>query len=153
MSISHVPADTRPANKLVASVEPVGARSARDALAGTYFAEAAAVPYGLPHFPHPCGSQAGSYKGWRLKFVPIFALPIFLSACSLGPDYQRPALNTPAQFKQIEGWKSAVPGDAFARGVWWELYGDAELNALVARLNVSNQNLAAAEAQYRQARA
>ena len=35
----------------------------------------------------------------------------------------------------------------------WRLYGDAELDALVARLNVSNQNVAAAEAQFRQARA
>lgn len=76
-----------------------------------------------------------------------------LSGCMLGPDYQRPELATPAQFKQIAGWKAASPGDALERGAWWELYGDAELNALVERLQLSNQNLAAAEAQYRQARA
>jgi NodT family efflux transporter outer membrane factor (OMF) lipoprotein len=76
-----------------------------------------------------------------------------LSGCMLGPDYQRPELAAPMQFKQIEGWKAASPGDALERGAWWELYGDAELNALVERLQLSNQNLAAAEAQYRQARA
>lgn len=76
-----------------------------------------------------------------------------LSGCTLGPDYQRPALQTPAQFKQIEGWTLAAPGDVLERGSWWQLYGDQELNALVARLNVSNQNLAASEAQFRQARA
>lgn len=76
-----------------------------------------------------------------------------LSACAIGPDYQRPQLQTPAQFKQIEGWTQAKPGDVLERGSWWQLYGDAELNALVERLNISNQNLAASEAQYRQARA
>ncbi|HBX57191.1 efflux transporter outer membrane subunit [Pseudomonas sp. UBA2684] len=83
----------------------------------------------------------------------LIALSLALSACAIGPDYQRPQLATPAQFKQIEGWTVAVPSDALARGAWWELYGDGELNALVGRLNVSNQNLAASEAQYRQARA
>ena len=76
-----------------------------------------------------------------------------LGGCTLGPDYQRPELAEPAQFRQVEGWKSAAPADALERGDWWALYGDAELDALVERLHVSNQNLAAAEAQYRQARA
>jgi len=130
MSISH-------------NAKPVGAGHARDALAPS---------------SRLIASRARSYKSLRFtpKTVPgglILALTLSLGACTLGPDYQRPALSTPAQFKQIEGWKSAMPGDAFERGAWWELYGDAELNALVARLNVSNQNLAAAEAQYRQARA
>jgi NodT family efflux transporter outer membrane factor (OMF) lipoprotein len=58
-----------------------------------------------------------------------------------------------AEFKQAEGWKVANPADVLERGDWWRLYGDAALDALVGRLNVSNQNLAAAEAQYRQARA
>ncbi|WP_341305290.1 efflux transporter outer membrane subunit [Pseudomonas sp. TMP25] len=83
----------------------------------------------------------------------LLALSVALSACALGPDYQRPHLQTPPQFKQIEGWTQATPGDALERGNWWQLYGDAELNALVERLNISNQNLAASEAQYRQARA
>jgi len=76
-----------------------------------------------------------------------------LGGCALGPDYQRPELAAPAQFKQVEGWKAAAPADVLERGNWWALYGDAELNALAERLQLSNQNLAAAEAQYRQARA
>jgi NodT family efflux transporter outer membrane factor (OMF) lipoprotein len=83
----------------------------------------------------------------------LLALSLALSACAIGPDYQRPELQIPTQFKQIEGWTQAQPGDVLERGSWWQLYGDAELNALVGRLNVSNQNLAASEAQYRQARA
>ena len=87
------------------------------------------------------------------RFPTLLAFSLALSACAIGPDYQRPPLQTPAQFKQIEGWTQARPGDVLERGSWWQLYGDAELNALVERLNLSNQNLAASEAQYRQARA
>ncbi|WP_172149769.1 efflux transporter outer membrane subunit [Pseudomonas tumuqii] len=83
----------------------------------------------------------------------LLALSLTLGACAIGPDYQRPPLATAVQFKQIEGWTAAVPSDALERGAWWELYGDDELNTLVGRLNLSNQNLAASEAQYRQARA
>jgi len=76
-----------------------------------------------------------------------------LSACTLSPDYHRPELSTPAQYKQAEGWTQAKPSDAIARGAWWEVYGDAGLNALVEELNRSNQTVAQSEAQYRQAQA
>lgn len=88
-----------------------------------------------------------------LRPLALLAMALSLSACTLGPDYQRPDVPMAAEFKQAEGWKVAAPADALQRGEWWTLYGDAELNSLVGRLNVSNQNLAAAEAQYRQARA
>lgn len=88
-----------------------------------------------------------------LRPLAVIVMTLALGACTLGPDYQRPPLPDAHAFKQAEGWKSAAPADALQRGDWWRLYGDAELDALVSRLNVSNQNLAVAEAQYRQARA
>ncbi|MCQ4267712.1 efflux transporter outer membrane subunit [Pseudomonas phenolilytica] len=88
-----------------------------------------------------------------LRPLAMIVMSLALGACTLGPDYQRPPLPDAHAFKQAEGWKSAAPADALQRGDWWKLYGDAELDALVSRLNVSNQNLAVAEAQYRQARA
>ena len=88
-----------------------------------------------------------------LRPLAVIVMSLALGACTLGPDYQRPQLPDAHAFKQAEGWKSAAPADALQRGDWWQLYGDAELDALVSRLNVSNQNLAVAEAQYRQARA
>ncbi|WP_443192056.1 efflux transporter outer membrane subunit [Pseudomonas indica] len=78
---------------------------------------------------------------------------VLLAGCTLGPDYQRPELTVPAQYRETEGWKPAKPADAVERGAWWSLYGDAELDALVQRLNLNNQNVASAEAQYRQAHA
>ena len=88
-----------------------------------------------------------------LRPLAALIMALTLSACTLGPDYQRPDLPTPASFKQAEGWKPATPSDHFLGGTWWQIYQDQPLNELVERLNVSNQNLAVAEAQYRQARA
>lgn len=90
-------------------------------------------------------------RGSRLVGAGLCA--VLLSACTLSPDYHRPALATPAQFKQAEGWTQANPSDAIARGAWWEIYGDSGLNALVDELNRSNQTVAQYEAQYRQAQA
>jgi NodT family efflux transporter outer membrane factor (OMF) lipoprotein len=90
-------------------------------------------------------------RGSRLLSLSLCGL--LLSACAVGPDYQRPALGAPAQFKQAEGWSQAAPSDALARGAWWELYGDSQLNGLVEQLNRDNQTVAQYEAQYRQAQA
>lgn len=85
------------------------------------------------------------------------ALCALLGACAVGPDYQRPELDVGASYKeaqgqqQVEGWKPAQPRDEADRGKWWLVYGDYTLNALVERLNTSNQTIAQAEANYRQA--
>nr|WP_201768335.1 efflux transporter outer membrane subunit [Stutzerimonas azotifigens] len=88
-----------------------------------------------------------------LRPVALVLFALSLGACTLGPNYQRPDLPVAAEFREAEGWKAAAPRDAIERGEWWLLYGDEELSALVGRLNLSNQDLAAAEARYRQARA
>ncbi|MDP0947285.1 RND transporter, partial [Klebsiella pneumoniae] len=76
-----------------------------------------------------------------------------LSACAIGPDYKRPDVTEPVQFKEAQGWRQATPSDSLARGAWWELYGDRQLNDLVVRLNNANQTVAQAEARFRQAQA
>jgi NodT family efflux transporter outer membrane factor (OMF) lipoprotein len=76
-----------------------------------------------------------------------------VSACAVGPDYQRPHTAEIAQYKDAEGWRQASPSDALARGAWWELYGDRQLNGLVEQLNNANQTVAQAEARYRQSQA
>jgi NodT family efflux transporter outer membrane factor (OMF) lipoprotein len=81
------------------------------------------------------------------------ALLLLVSGCTVGPDYVRPSMVSPDAYKELDGWKIAHPRDGLARGPWWEIFGDPELNALEARVSISNQNLAVAEAQYRQARA
>ena len=80
-----------------------------------------------------------------------------LTACAVGPDYQRPTAASPAAFKEAPqaeaGWFPAAPADALDRGPWWQLFGDAELNKLAEHVDISNQNVAAAVAAYAQARA
>jgi NodT family efflux transporter outer membrane factor (OMF) lipoprotein len=84
----------------------------------------------------------------------VAVLVVSLSACTaVGPDYVRPTVVTPDAYKEIDGWRVAQPKDDVIRGTWWEIFADPQLNALIAQINVSNQNLAAAEAQFREARA
>ena len=78
---------------------------------------------------------------------------VMLSACAIGPDYERPQAADPVQYKAAEGWSQDNPSDALIRGAWWELYGDRQLNGLVEKLNSANQTVAQSEAQYRQAQA
>ncbi len=75
---------------------------------------------------------------------------VLLSACAAGPDYQRPTVDTPAAFKELGDWKPAEPREP-AADHWWTAFGDPVLDDLQARLEISNQNLRAAEAAYRQA--
>src|SRR5690606_18015782 len=102
-------------------------------------------------FPRAPKTESGVMNAFALS--PLFVIVALLTGCAIGPDYQRPEVETPAHFRQAEGWKPAAPSDALERGAWCGLYGDPQLNALVSQLNVSHQNLAVAEAQYRQARA
>ena len=83
----------------------------------------------------------------------VVAGATLLTSCAVGPDYQRPAVQTPAAFKEAADWKIAEPRDELARGSWWEIFGDSELNALIGQINLSNQSLKVSAARYRQAQA
>ena len=84
------------------------------------------------------------------------ALAAVLAGCAVGPAYEVPTSAAPAGWKEqktAEGWLPAAPADALDRGEWWKLFGDATLDELAARVQVSNQNIAAAVANYTQAQA
>lgn len=84
------------------------------------------------------------------RFYPLFAL--LLTGCAVGPDYVRPSVEVPAEFKEAAGqWQPAQPQDEAPAGPWWEAFADPLLNELLTRLEQGNQNLRVAEAQYRQA--
>jgi NodT family efflux transporter outer membrane factor (OMF) lipoprotein len=88
-------------------------------------------------------------KGAPGSLIPLIAL----AGCLVGPNYHRPTTPISATFKEAAGWAPAQPSDAADRSDWWTAFGDPTLNALEAKVEVSNQNLAAAEAAYRQAHA
>ena len=78
----------------------------------------------------------------------------------VGPKYQRPSASVPGAYKELpppdaaqaSNWKQAQPNDSAARGKWWEIFNEPQLNALEEQVNISNQNVLAAEAQFRAAR-
>jgi NodT family efflux transporter outer membrane factor (OMF) lipoprotein len=80
---------------------------------------------------------------------PYLLLLLLLAGCTVGPDYKRPEMEVPASYKQYGEWKPAEARDLAPRGDWWLIFGDAELDALMKKVDVSNQTIAAAEAQVR----
>ena len=78
---------------------------------------------------------------------------LFLAGCTVGPRYQRPPVDVPQVYKEAGNWKTAQPNEQSLGGNWWEIFQDPQLNALEQQVNVSNQNLKIAQAQYTQARA
>jgi len=76
----------------------------------------------------------------------------FIAGCaSVGPDYVRPAPVISAEFKELKGWKAATPRDTEPKGEWWRVFEDPELNRLEEQVAVSNETLAADEANFRSA--
>ncbi len=103
-------------------------------------------------------------KGRRLldsvcRLLTAFCL-LFSAACTPGPKYQKPAVSVPAAYKETASnapapdgqWQPSQPKDQTLRGKWWEIFNDPQLNALEEKVDVSNQNLKIAEADFRQAR-
>jgi NodT family efflux transporter outer membrane factor (OMF) lipoprotein len=86
---------------------------------------------------------------------------VLLASCTVGPKYVRPtSVASPAfkepvpdSYKEMTGWKTGQPRDEVTRGKWWEIFGDPDLNALEDQIDLNNQNIAQAEANYRGARA
>jgi NodT family efflux transporter outer membrane factor (OMF) lipoprotein len=76
-----------------------------------------------------------------------------LAACAVGPDYHRPQFATAAGYKESGDWQPSEPNDTLARGPWWKIFNDEELDRLEAQIEISNQNVKAAEAAFEQAQA
>src|SRR5271154_2912618 len=85
---------------------------------------------------------------------------LLLGGCMVGPNYRKPPVPVtpafkeppPESFKETDEWKRSHPNAEALRGNWWEMFGDAQLNALEEKVTVSNQDLKMAEARFRQAR-
>jgi len=91
----------------------------------------------------------------------LFVLPALVAGCNFAPKYDRPPVQTPSAYKELTPlspeltniWKTAQPRDADLRGKWWEVFTNSELNVLEDQVTVSNQNVAAAFANFLSARA
>ena len=91
----------------------------------------------------------------------LLSVALLLQGCVVGPKYNRPPMQAPGTYKEVtpddlkkmDGWKVAQPQDSALHGKWWEIFGYAQLNALEEQVNISNQNVAAAFANFMAARA
>ncbi len=101
--------------------------------------------------PRIFSPAANSRRIRRAGTLGIAAL--LLGGCTVGPNYVRPTTEVPADYKESANFKAAQPSDDIAKGKWWEVYGDMQLNALEEQVTVSNQTLKAAQAQFAEARA
>ncbi|MET3119992.1 NodT family efflux transporter outer membrane factor (OMF) lipoprotein [Undibacterium sp. GrIS 1.8] len=87
--------------------------------------------------------------------IAIAAVLVSLSGCNMAPDYRRPDMALPAQYKESlpANWQFAQPSDDAHKGNWWQQFNDPMLDQLMTGLEASNQNLAIAQARWRQASA
>jgi NodT family efflux transporter outer membrane factor (OMF) lipoprotein len=102
---------------------------------------------------------------FRQPFITLCTLSVavfcaMLAGCNVGPKYIPPTVTapsafkeSPAQFKESDGWTVAQPQDAALRGKWWEIYNQTELNSLEDQLNIDNQNIRQAFENFMEARA
>jgi NodT family efflux transporter outer membrane factor (OMF) lipoprotein len=97
--------------------------------------------------------QAIRHRSWNGQLFVLVAAMLLLAACTVGPKYKAPSVPTPPAYKEMGNWKTAQPSDQNLGGNWWEIFQDPQLNALEQQINVSNQNLKGAVAQYQEARA
>jgi NodT family efflux transporter outer membrane factor (OMF) lipoprotein len=88
----------------------------------------------------------------RLAWL-VLAQSLALAGCAIGPNYSKPQVEVPTRYKEAGDWVVAQPLDGAPKGKWWEAFRDPALDALEEQVQVSNQELAAAEARHRQASA
>jgi NodT family efflux transporter outer membrane factor (OMF) lipoprotein len=98
--------------------------------------------------------EYGLPKSLQIRHVTGAVSLALLTACSaVGPDYKKPDMNSPANWKTEPGWQVADPKDQVHKGKWWEIFADPELNRLEEQTLSKNNNLAVAQARLDQAKA
>jgi NodT family efflux transporter outer membrane factor (OMF) lipoprotein len=113
-------------------------------------------PGAVPARPRPgrrrCAPASTRFKAReRGRKAAAMLLSLLLAACEVGPDYQKPPVETTPAYKELDGWKQATPREAGSSTAWWSIYDDPVLDGLMRQIDISNQNLKAAEAAYREA--
>lgn len=101
------------------------------------------------------------------KAIALAAAMVLLSACSLAPVAQRPAMDIPAQFAEADKlapaglmagddpgrWRPAEPADEQRPSPWWQVFADPVLVQLEEAALRANPDVSIAMARLKQARA
>jgi multidrug efflux system outer membrane protein len=81
-----------------------------------------------------------------MRTFAVFVIAAFLAGCMIGPNYHRPAVDTPEAFRYEE--KDAQDT---ANTDWWKQFGDPALDALIAEALANNRTVKIAAANIEQA--
>src|ERR1700704_4054203 len=99
------------------------------------------------------GPWLGPAKFPRLTLAATLFPGLLLSGCTVGPNYRRPAATVPTQWDVAAPWRESAPKDSVAKGEWWGVFHDDDLNALEKQALAENQTLKVSIARLEQARA
>jgi NodT family efflux transporter outer membrane factor (OMF) lipoprotein len=102
----------------------------------------------MPRYPPPPNSAPAQYK--EIGAVP--GCEPDQPAAQVGAPGPAP-LASAQDLQSACAWKLAQPSDRLPRGDWWRDFGDPALDALEARIEAANPDLAAAADRYQQAHA
>ena len=78
----------------------------------------------------------------------LILISVWLGGCAVGPDYERPEIESPEDYNE-----RINQGAAIANAAWWTIFEDAELNRLITIALDENKDLAIAAARVEEARA
>jgi multidrug efflux system outer membrane protein len=85
------------------------------------------------------------------KIFIVAVLLLAVCACKVGPNYQRPALNVPDQYRSAPS--PEPPGDQFGQMKWWTVFQDETLQALIKEALGNNYDMKIAAARILEANA
>jgi multidrug efflux system outer membrane protein len=68
--------------------------------------------------------------------MPLVLLSLLLSSCAMGPNYERPKIETADNFRMAE-----IEGESIANLPWWELLHDEQLQLLIRQALAENKDL------------
>ena len=93
-------------------------------------------------------------SGAKASWAVFASTAIMLSGCTVGPNYHRPAVQTPAAFHGTsESQQTQAPSASFADLPWWEVFHDPQLQALIRTALKQNYDLQLAVERVNAARA
>jgi NodT family efflux transporter outer membrane factor (OMF) lipoprotein len=81
----------------------------------------------------------------------VSSLALLLNGCLVGPDYHRPPVPVPTEYKELAGWTVAAPSADAPKGDWWTAFNDPMLDTLEPMVSVSNQTVRQDYANYQEA--
>src|SRR5882724_5418121 len=95
------------------------------------------------------GSSRGTSRRWLNLAVGLGVSAILLGSCAVGPNYKRPAINAPSNFRDATEAATNTVADL----PWWQVFQDETLQGLIRTALTNNYDLRIAIARVEQAQA